>query len=151
MAGIDQLLSRHQLLGIDTSVFIYHLENILPYADVTTLIFTPLIAGSLRAVTSVLSLMELTVQPLRLGQPAIAASYEANLAQVAGLSIVDIDRVVSRRAAELRALHRVNPADALQLAACLVAGATAFVTNDSRLRRVTEMEVVMLDDLLALI
>jgi predicted nucleic acid-binding protein len=37
--------------------------------------------------------------------------------------------------------------DALQIAACLAHGAEAFVTNDRRLRRVTEIEVKVLEDL----
>jgi hypothetical protein len=34
------------------------------------------------------------------------------------------------------------------MAACIVAGATAFVTNDRRLRRVTELDTIILDDFL---
>ena len=40
-------------------------------------------------------------------------------------------------------------ADALQVAGCLIGGATAFVTNDKALRRFDQVEVVILDDLLA--
>ena len=56
------------------------------------------------------------------------------------------DRVTARRAAKLRARHRLSLADAFQVASCLQLGATAFLTNDRRLRRVTELEVVLLDD-----
>jgi predicted nucleic acid-binding protein len=145
VAGFEQILKQHALFGLDTPIFIYHLENVPRYSDLTTLIFTSLIAGSARAVTSVLTLMELTVQPLRLGRRSVAADYDASLARVSALSIIDIDREVALRAAQLRAAHRVDPADALQLAACLVAGATAFVTNDARLQRITELEIILLD------
>jgi len=36
--------------------------------------------------------------------------------------------------------------DALQIAAALEAGATAFVTNDQRLGKVKELDVLQLDD-----
>jgi predicted nucleic acid-binding protein len=36
--------------------------------------------------------------------------------------------------------------DALQNAACLENGAMAFVTNDRRLPRVTELDVILLDE-----
>jgi predicted nucleic acid-binding protein len=36
----------------------------------------------------------------------------------------------------------------MQIAACLHHGATAFLTNDMRLRRVTELEVIILNDFL---
>src|SRR3712207_8357848 len=47
----------------------------------------------------------------------------------------DHERSTARRAAELRALHRLRRADALQVATCLQGVATAFVTNDRTLRR----------------
>jgi predicted nucleic acid-binding protein len=37
-------------------------------------------------------------------------------------------------------------ADSLQVAACLDRGATAFVTNDNGLRRVTDLDVLVLAD-----
>lgn len=37
--------------------------------------------------------------------------------------------------------------DALQIAAALVAGCEAFLTNDAGLKRVTELRVLVLDEL----
>ena len=51
-----------------------------------------------------------------------------------------------RRAAELRAMHRLSAPDALQVAACLQHGATAFLTNDRKLRRVVEVEGLLLSE-----
>jgi predicted nucleic acid-binding protein len=51
-----------------------------------------------------------------------------------------------RRAAELQAGYRLRPADALQVAACLEQGATAFLSNDRELRRITDLHVWMLED-----
>ncbi len=62
------------------------------------------------------------------------------------LVITDIDRSIARKAAELRAVHRLRPADALQIAACLKLGATAFLTNDQDLRRVSELTMLVLED-----
>ena len=63
------------------------------------------------------------------------------------LLMVDVDRGVARKAAELRARYRVRPADALQVAAGLVHGATAVFTNDHRLGRLSSIvEVIMLDE-----
>lgn len=39
--------------------------------------------------------------------------------------------------------------DAVQLATAITAGATGFITNDKDFRRVTDLDVLMLDDLLA--
>jgi predicted nucleic acid-binding protein len=43
-------------------------------------------------------------------------------------------------------INGLRPPDARQSAACLENGAMAFVTNDRRLRRVTELDVLLLDE-----
>lgn len=54
-----------------------------------------------------------------------------------------------RAAAQLRALHpSVRTPDALQLAAALFAGCSAFVTNDRDLPAVPGLEVLKLRDYL---
>jgi predicted nucleic acid-binding protein len=76
----------------------------------------------------------------------LASQYETLIAAIPNLAIVEIDRGMARLAAALRARHRLRTADALQIATSLQAGATAFVTNDIRLRRVNELEVIVLAD-----
>jgi predicted nucleic acid-binding protein len=57
---------------------------------------------------------------------------------------------VARRAAQLRAEYSLRPADALHVATSLVAGATAWITNDRGLRRLSSLiAVIVLDDILA--
>jgi len=68
-------LSHHLRVGLDTSLFIYHLESRSRYSDTTTAIFQQLERGSFEGVTSVLTLMELAVKPLQLGRPDVADEY----------------------------------------------------------------------------
>lgn len=64
------------------------------------------------------------------------------------LTLADVTRDVARWAAQLRARYRLRPADALQVATALVHRATAFVTNDRRLARLTPLlDIIVLDDL----
>lgn len=139
-------MREHRLIGLDTSVFIYHLEGVSRYAACAGVVFDELATGGFEGVSSVLTLMELAVRPLQLGRPEVADEYEVLLANYPHLTIAEIDRRTVRRAAELRARHGLRPADALQVAACLEHGATAFLTNDRDLRRVTETQVILLDD-----
>ena len=92
--------------------------------------------------------MEMTVRPWQLQRPAVAREYEALLAHFPQLVLVDITRETARRAAQLRAAHRLRPADALQVAAALLHGATAFVGNDRQLLPLGSLvDVVLLDEL----
>jgi predicted nucleic acid-binding protein len=104
--------------------------------------------GTFAGCTSVLTLMEVAIKPLRLGRPEIADAYAALLEDIPNLAIVPLDTRSARIGAELRAEYGLRTPDALHIAACLAHGAQAFVTNDRRLRRVNEIEVVVLDDFL---
>jgi predicted nucleic acid-binding protein len=57
-----------------------------------------------------------------------------------------IDAALARRAVILRAAYEIHVPDALQLAAALETGATLFVTNDRRLSKIQEIEVMLFDD-----
>lgn len=146
MAGIADVLREHSVVGLDTAIFIYHLEATSRRAALAGSVLTGLANGAFRGVTSVLTLMELAVKPLQLGRPDVADEYEVLLSNYPNLTIVPLDRAVARGAADLRATYRLRPADALQVSACLRAGANAFLTNDRDLRRISEAPVLLLDD-----
>ncbi len=55
-----------------------------------------------------------------------------------------IDAAAARCAAELRAKYQIRTPDALQLASALTASCDAFLTNDAKLQRVTEVRVLVL-------
>lgn len=133
-------------MGFDTSIFIYQVEDSPRYAAVSEEALDGMSRGVVEGVTSILTLMEVAVRPLQLGRPDAADEYELLLASYPNLLVVDLDRPSARRAAELRATYRLRPADALQVASCLEHGATALLTNDKGLRRVQELEIIILDD-----
>jgi len=144
---LDERLAGHTLVGLDTPVFIYHFEAHPRYLPVTQDLLAGVQAGRWSAVTSTITIMEVAVRPWQLDRPAVAREYEALLSHFPNLDVVDITRDVARRAAQLRAGYRLRPADALQVAAALLHGATAFVTNDRLLARVDALAIIVLDEL----
>ena len=146
MADLAAVLRQHERIGVDTPIFIYHLEGTTPLAGLAGVALDELAGGAFTGVTSVLTLMEIAVKPLQLRRPDVAEEYEVLLANYPNLVIAALDRPAARRAAELRAEYRLRPADALQVAACLEQGATAFLSNDRELRRISDLHVWMLED-----
>lgn len=91
--------------------------------------------------------MEITVHPWRVNRANVARQYEVILANFPNLQIVEINRDVARKAAQLRANYNIRPADALQVAAALTHQATVWISNDKKLRRLTAvLDVVLLDE-----
>ena len=146
MEQFRRRLAAHPIIGLDTSIFIYHLEDHPRYQPLTQELLAGVQAGQRMAVTSVITVMELTVHPWQLERSAVARAYEALLVHFPNLMLADVTRAVARRAAQLRARYNVRPADALQAAAALLNGATAFVTNDRKLARLApELNVLILE------
>lgn len=136
------------IVSIDTMAFIYQIEESPTYVPIVEPFFVALADGRFSAVTSVITLMEMNVVPLRLDRPDVADQYETLLRSYPNLTIVGVDRAITRRAAQLRAERRMRPVDALQVATGLERGASHFVTNDYDLEGLTAIEVVIIDDFL---
>ena len=133
MDELSKRLASAKVVGLDTSVFIYFLEEHPQYSSLAQITIKCVEDGKWQGVTSTITLMEITVRPWQLEREAVAREYEAILVHFPNLTIMDVDRNVARAAAQLRAKYKVSPPDALQVAACVSYGANAFLTNDKRL------------------
>ena len=133
-------------VAVDTAPFIYLIERHPRYLPVVRPLFAAADAGALDIVTSGLTLLEVLVVPWREGQDALARRYEALLTGSRGVRVVELGQPLLRQAALLRARHGVGTPDAIQLAAGLLSGCTAFVTNDRRLPEIPWLLIIQLAD-----
>jgi predicted nucleic acid-binding protein len=69
------------------------------------------------------------------------------LTETIGLKVVATDTEIAQNAALLRAKYSLKTIDAIHLATAIVAGCDAFLTNDHIFRRVSELRILVLDDL----
>lgn len=136
-----------RVLGLDTSAFIYHVEGHPLYAPRVGTVFREIENGQAQGVTSTLTFLEVLVGPYRAGDQARRIALSGLLASFPGVSWVALDLAVADRAASLRGRYRLRTPDAIQLATALEAGADAFLTNDQQLSRVTEVPVLLIDDM----
>lgn len=103
--------------------------------------------GRLAGVTSVITLGEVLVQPIRQGDVLLQRRFTNALLRGAGFQTLAVDAPSAMLAAELRARYNLHLPDACQVAVALRQRCEAFLTNDRRLARVTELRVLVLDDL----
>lgn len=59
----------------------------------------------------------------------------------------EVSAAIAQSAAALRVRYRLRTPDALQIATALEAGCQALLCNDTELRRISELRVLVLDDL----
>jgi predicted nucleic acid-binding protein len=134
-------------VGVDTSPFIHFLEGHPRFTPALRALFASADAGERELVTSGVTLLEVLVAPMRMGDLALAESYQAILTRGRGLTLVELDTGLLRTAAALRAVHALRTPDALQVAACLRHRCGCFLTNDRRIPSLPSLPVVQLDDL----
>lgn len=146
MGKLTQALGTHARIGLDSCVFIYHLERHPGYLAATQELLTGVESGRWEAITSTITLMELTVRPWRLERSDVAWDYEGALVQFPHLRLMDVTRGVAREAAQLRARHNLRPADAILAATALIHDATVLVTNDRDFSRLDALDVLLLSD-----
>ena len=147
MDEFSKRLAKAKVIGLDTSVFVYFLEDNKNYAPLAQVTLKGIENGKWQGVTSTITLMEITVRPWQLENESAAREYEAVLVHFPNLTIVDVDRDVARTAAQLRAKYKVSPPDALQVAASVSFGANAFLTNDKRLAKLEDViDIIVMDD-----
>lgn len=146
MGWVEPLHGR--LVGLDSAPLIYLLEEHPVYRDRLRSFFDgALAAGLLQGVTSTVTLVEVLTRPLRQNDTVLVRRYETFLLDTRGLATVEVSPTVAREAAGLRAAYQLRTPDAILLATAITEGATHFLTNDARLVRVSEIRVLVLDDL----
>ncbi|MEO8286954.1 MAG: PIN domain-containing protein [Chloroflexota bacterium] len=132
---------------LDTSPVIYFVEGDPRYLDVVKNIFAHIDSGALMAVTSPVTLAECMVLPYRTTRTSLQQDFTRQIVSGNNTIFVAIDEQVAQRAAERRVRYNIGLLDALQLGVALVADCDVFVTNDAVLKRVTETEIMVMDDL----
>ena len=149
MGGVDALVERLRqtnVVGLDTMVFIYAFERHPDYGSLAQAIFRVMEGGLFRGCVSVLALGEVLTGVKKTRNPELLLCYRDVFQRFPGLTVASADTVVMERMSDLRARYSIPTPDAIHLGTALAHGAGAFVTNDARLQRVTEMDVLLLSE-----
>jgi predicted nucleic acid-binding protein len=136
-----------QIVGLDTAPLIYFIEENSIYLERVCAFFTAMEQGEFQVVSSTLILTEVLVHPLRASNTALAQDYRDILCNQENLTIVSVSPAIAERAAQLRAKHNLRTPDAIQIATALQANATFFITNDTHLPAISDLEILVLDKL----
>ena len=147
MAPLDDALAGVTAMGFDTAPIIYLIEANPKYDALVTEIFRRIDQGVLTGFTSVITLTEVLIQPLQQNQPRLQEEYRNLLLDSANFHTLPIDAEVAGQAAGLRAQYGLRTPDAIQLALAKTATCQAFLTNDKALKRVMDVNVLVIDEL----
>ncbi len=144
---IDQALIGVHMLGMDTSPFIYLVEKHPKYLSCILSVFEQVRIGAVQAMTSTLTITQVLTMPFVKNQTQYVDEYREMLLNTEFITSITADSIIAEQAAALRAKYGLKTPDALQIATALETGCHAFLTNDMGLKRVSEIRVLVLDEL----
>ena len=131
---------------IDTAPFIYYIEEHEKYFPLIKSIFDKIDEFEIDAITSTITLLEVLVQPIKENDKELEKQYLEILIDNENLELIDINVVIAKKASEIRANYKIKSPDAIQLATGIVNQCDSFLTNDTDLKKVEEINVIVLDD-----
>ena len=143
---LRRVVEKHKIVGLDSAPLIYFIEDVAPYADLVEPIFRLLESGRTSAVTSTITLAEVLTKPLSDKNLQLVDEIKFTLKSLSTLSLIPVGEAIAEAAALIRARYTLRLPDALQVASAIQGGATLFITNDGRFKKVEGIETVVLED-----
>jgi predicted nucleic acid-binding protein len=134
----------NQIVALDTAPVIYFIEENPLYLEKISPFFEAIDKGEIKTITSVITLLEVLVHPLRNNNQELAQKYRDILSNTEGLTIVPLTSVIAEEAARIRARYNLSTPDAIQIATAIHMEASFFLTNDQRLLSIPTPKVLVI-------
>jgi predicted nucleic acid-binding protein len=147
-SSIEELLRLHRRIAIDSNVLIYLLEGSDRRAEIAARLVDAIGQGEVEGILASLGLAEILVAAATADEGPVFEETAATIRDL-GFRIVALDASTAEDAAWIRGRTGASMPDAIHLACARRAGVTAFVTNDRRIPALSQLEIVVLDDLAA--
>ncbi len=144
---ISHALQGVRRLGVETAPYIYYVENHPTYANKMDAVIEIVETMSIEIYTASIALTELLMKPLQAQNQSLVDSYRELLTDTDYIYLVSVTPAVAEKAAYLRARYGLRTPDALHVAAAISANCNVFLTNDLGLKRVSELQILILDEL----
>ncbi|MCP3870453.1 MAG: type II toxin-antitoxin system VapC family toxin [Gammaproteobacteria bacterium] len=135
---MGSMISKGSRVLLDTVALIYFLEENQRYSKKAEKIFGRIESGDLQGVMANLVFAELLVPLYRSGDQQAAAGLTNRLINFRNLEVITLTTEISREAARLRADYGLRTPDAIHGATAIINLATGILTNDKRLKVLTQ-------------
>ncbi len=132
---------------VDTAPIIYTTERHPDYASTLQPLWEAAKLGQIEVVTSELTLLEALVIPVRKNDEELIETYD-DLFGNSQIKLIPITTSVLREATQLRAHQNFKTPDAIHAATALETSCDYLIANDTGFRRLENIEVIVLSDLL---
>lgn len=147
MIALPAALSDIKHLYLDTAPLIYFIERHETYLPIVREVIRDIDQGNFKGFSSTLTLTEVLTHPKRSNNILLAEAYRNLILSGHNFTMVSIDATIAEIAADMRAKYALRTPDALQIATALHTHCEVFLTNDKALKRVSEITILLIDEL----
>ncbi len=145
----ENLIKNKEVIGMDTNIFIYQFQAHPKYSLLTNQLFLLLERKKVLLNTSFISLIEVLSFPGLKDKKNLSELYETFLLHTDSLKVIYPNLSITKKTIELRKKYKFSVPDCLQIASAWDTKSKIFITNDEKLKKVEEVETVLLGDYLS--
>lgn len=138
----------HKRVGLDSNVLIYLLEDSGKLGQSAGALLDAIAQGEAVGILSAIVLTEACAGPASAGDMTLVERVADEIRSLENTQIVDVSVDIAVDGAVIRGARSLGTPDAIHLACAKSAGATAFVTNDRRIKPSPGLDVLYLDELI---
>ncbi len=140
-------LEKCDMIFIDTAPFIYFFEKNEKYFQPMSMLFDIIYDNDVQVVTSLITYIEITTHPMKLGNKKLASKYRDYFTNSENISLYPVNLLIAEEAVIFRSRYKMKTPDAIQLATAAVCGADYIVSNDNSWSKISDVPLVLIDDI----
>jgi predicted nucleic acid-binding protein len=137
-----------KIVFFDSPPFIYVFEEKQPYKKLLEPVFYAVDNGTIRAVSSRITVIEVLTKPYRFGQWNLAERYREVFSHQSNIGMLSLTQKTADLAAQIRGKHGLKTPDAIQWATAMLHKVDYFLTNDQGFKIVNDDRILIIDDFL---
>jgi len=132
----------------DSAPFIYFFEDKLPYNELLTPVFLAVDAGTIHAVSSLITVVEVLSKPYGLEQWDLVKTYRKIFGRSSKVDVLPLTLETADLTAQIRGKYNVKMPDAIQWATATLHHVDYFLTNDKGFKVLNDDRVLIVDEYL---
>ncbi len=129
---------------LDSSCFIYFIEGRTEFTQKLVPIFKQIENNTIHVFSSIISVSEVLVGPLKQNNQDLINRYHNLFTNYPSLEITSPSYKTALSAALMRVKYGFKLPDCYQLALAVESGCKSFYTNDAKLKKFPDMQIILL-------
>lgn len=139
-------LRKIKSVGLDTMCFIYQFDGNPVFGPLVFHLFSLLEERKLKGFTSVLSLAEILSAPKLHDNKQFWFETREKFWQTPNLEATTVDSKIAEASSMIRNKYLLRLPDAIQITTAIFNKVDIFITNDDKMKKVKETQVILLKD-----